>query len=83
MESFSIINFFKERIDIALKSGVNQNNIILDPGIGFGKTILDNYMILNNIDIFTTPIEIYYSRRIGENGWSSVIVDTIQYSEKI
>ena len=38
---------------------------------------------LEDSDIFDTPIEIYYSRRIGENDWPLVIVDTIQFVDKI
>lgn len=36
----------------AIDCGINSNNIILDPGIGFGKTLEDNYVIINNLDVF-------------------------------
>ncbi len=42
--------FFEERLKVALEKNVNK--IILDPGIGFGKRIQDNYAILNNISSF-------------------------------
>ena len=32
-----------------LENGIKKENIILDPGIGFGKTFDDNYKILNNV----------------------------------
>ena len=44
-----IMFFFEKRIDIALKRGVVHENIIIDPGIGFGKTLIDNYRIIKNI----------------------------------
>ena len=44
-----IMFFFENRIDIALKKGVDRENIIIDPGIGFGKTLIDNYRIIKNI----------------------------------
>ena len=44
-----IMFFFEQRIDIALKRGVDRENIIIDPGIGFGKTLIDNYRIIKNI----------------------------------
>lgn len=33
-----LISFFGRSLDIAAKAGVSQKNIVLDPGIGFGKT---------------------------------------------
>ncbi|KYH35039.1 dihydropteroate synthase [Clostridium tepidiprofundi DSM 19306] len=40
----------RESIDIALKAGVKEKNIILDPGIGFAKTVEDNLNVMNNLD---------------------------------
>jgi dihydropteroate synthase len=45
-----IINYFEERIEIARKNEVIK--LILDPGIGFGKRIEDNYEILNSFNDF-------------------------------
>ncbi len=45
-----IANYFNEKIDILKKKGVKD--IIIDPGFGFGKTIEDNYDILNNLNHF-------------------------------
>lgn len=61
-----IINYFKERISIAANYGININKIILDPGIGFGKTFEHNLEILNNLDKFkqfNLPILIGTSRK--------------------
>ena len=33
-----------------MKKGVDKKNIILDPGIGFGKTVFDNDEIIRNIN---------------------------------
>jgi len=40
----------KESIDIALKAGIKKDSIMVDPGIGFGKTVRDNLVILNRLD---------------------------------
>ena len=40
----------KKRIDFAVSRGVNTENIIVDPGIGFGKTREDNFEILRRIE---------------------------------
>ena len=40
----------KEKIDYALSKGIKKDNIIIDPGIGFGKTREDNFEILRRIE---------------------------------
>ena len=48
-----ICAFFEERIRFAVTGkGIEQNNIILDPGIGFGKRVEDNLKIIKHINIF-------------------------------
>tara|TARA_B100000073_G_scaffold290490_1_gene253226 strand:+ start:383 stop:1168 length:786 start_codon:yes stop_codon:yes gene_type:complete len=47
-----IKQYFEKRCDYAIKSGIKKNNIILDPGIGFGKTFSHNYKLLKNLKIF-------------------------------
>ena len=47
-----IKKYFKKRCDYAIKSGIKKSNIILDPGIGFGKTFKHNYKLLKNLEIF-------------------------------
>ena len=46
--------------------GIKHNNIILDPGIGFGKNLKHNITLLNNISIFHSlgfPIMLGTSRK--------------------
>jgi dihydropteroate synthase len=47
-----INDFFNERIDACLRAGLDRENLILDPGIGFGKTAEHNYAILANLEKF-------------------------------
>ncbi len=44
--------FFKQRIKYATKSGIKKEQIILDPGIGFGKTVEDNFKLINHLEKF-------------------------------
>ena len=44
-----LIDWFKARIDRLLNDGIHEKNIILDPGIGFGKTVADNVEIVHNL----------------------------------
>jgi dihydropteroate synthase len=56
----------QESIDIALRAGVRETQIILDPGIGFGKTVEQNLQLLDQLDQFKTmgfPILIGPSRK--------------------
>ena len=47
-----VYGFLEGRIAACLDAGVNQNRIIIDPGIGFGKRLEDNINILKNIEKF-------------------------------
>ena len=42
--------YFSERIDACVKAGIDSNKIIIDPGIGFGKSSADNIKLLTNIN---------------------------------
>lgn len=61
-----IYNWLKQRVDFAISNGVSADNIIIDPGIGFGKTVDDNLQILKNIEKFkemNLPVLIGLSRK--------------------
>jgi dihydropteroate synthase len=47
-----ISTFFEERIQFAATKGIAQDNIVLDPGIGFGKRVEDNLKIIKYLDVF-------------------------------
>ena len=59
-------DFFKRALDIAAKAGIPQGNIVLDPGIGFGKTAEQSMTALARLDqlsAFDLPILIGASRQ--------------------
>ncbi len=61
-----LVYFFEKRINKAVKEGINKKQIIIDPGIGFGKTIDQNDTIIRNLSRFKTfnvPILIGASRK--------------------
>lgn len=41
-----------ESVTNALSAGVKKANIILDPGVGFGKTMEDNFVVMNHLEAF-------------------------------
>lgn len=47
-----IIQYLKDSIQRAESAGVDPEQIIVDPGIGFGKTVEDNLLILKNLKEF-------------------------------
>ncbi|MBG0789153.1 MAG: dihydropteroate synthase [Desulfovibrionaceae bacterium] len=47
-----IMAFFEERLDKLTAAGLPEDRIVLDPGIGFGKTLEHNLAILRDIDRF-------------------------------
>ncbi len=61
-----IIGYLKSRIQIALDRGIQSDQIIIDPGIGFGKTTEHNLEILRKLKEFKSlnkPILIGTSRK--------------------
>jgi dihydropteroate synthase len=61
-----IIDFFKERLNFCKKMGIKEEQISIDPGIGFGKRVEDNLKIINELyklKIFGLPIFLGVSRK--------------------
>ncbi|WP_428847802.1 dihydropteroate synthase [Shewanella abyssi] len=48
-----ISSFFEERITACLEAGIKRNNIVLDPGFGFGKSLAHNYQLLQRLAEFS------------------------------
>jgi len=47
-----VMGYLKARMSMAITTGVKRENIILDPGIGFGKRLDDNLDLLQHLDDF-------------------------------
>ncbi|SFL71873.1 dihydropteroate synthase [Pelosinus propionicus] len=45
-----IYNFLQKSISIGIQAGIDPNNIIIDPGIGFGKTPEQNLIVMSRLD---------------------------------
>ncbi len=61
-----MLDYLRGSVRIAIEAGVERDKIIIDPGIGFGKTTPQNLEILKNLDIFTgleLPILVGPSRK--------------------
>ncbi len=58
--------FFEERLAFAARQRIREDQIILDPGIGFGKTLAHNMTILKHLSEFLTfgrPLLVGVSRK--------------------
>lgn len=58
--------FLQQRIDVCLKAGIKKENIIIDPGFGFGKTLEHNLDLFKHIPEFEKlgiPLLIGVSRK--------------------
>ena len=44
-----ITSYLKTSIEKAMKAGIDKKSLVIDPGIGFGKTVYDNYKIIKNL----------------------------------
>ena len=65
-ELLDIYDFFEEKIKLLRSKGIKHNNIILDPGIGFGKNLKHNMSLLQHVSVFHSlgfPLLIGNSRK--------------------
>jgi len=77
-----IKNYFIKQVDYAISFGIKRENIILDPGIGFGKKLEHNIEILRNINEFKKlgfPLLIGHSRK----SMIGMILDRIPPEERL
>lgn len=58
--------FFDRSVELALRAGLSEDRIILDPGIGFGKNPIQNIEVMNRLDeiiAFGYPVLLGTSRK--------------------
>jgi len=59
-----VLDYFIQRIDVCKQAGIND--VIIDPGFGFAKTIAHNFELLRNLSVFKMlekPIIVGLSRK--------------------
>ena len=88
-ELLDIYDFFEDKIKFLRSIGIKHNNIIIDPGIGFGKNLKHNMNLISEISIFHSlgfPILVGNSRKrfikeiSGENDTKNRIGGTVASS---
>lgn len=61
-----VLGFLVDRVNAAVQAGVAREKIWLDPGIGFGKTLVHNLALLGSLDQFVAtgyPVLLGVSRK--------------------
>ncbi len=62
----AVAHFLQARCEQLIKKGIDRNRIILDPGIGFGKTAEQSWALLRCLDVFERlgyPLFVGHSRK--------------------
>jgi dihydropteroate synthase len=58
--------FLEERLRAAVAAGIREERICLDPGIGFGKTVEQNFELVRRLDVLLAlgrPVLVGFSRK--------------------
>lgn len=61
-----VLGFLEGRLAVAIAAGVHEEQVLLDPGIGFGKTLEHNLLLLRHLDRFVAlgrPVVLGASRK--------------------
>ncbi len=78
-----IIDYLRDSIEFARSAGVEEDKIIIDPGIGFGKTVQHNLEIINRLNEFAgleKPILLGPSRKsfIGKSSGDLPVTERLE-----
>ncbi len=61
-----VMAFLQDRVEIAGQAGISRQQLLVDPGFGFGKTLQQNIQLLNSLEKFKTlglPLLVGLSRK--------------------
>ena len=50
--SLDVYDYLEKRLEICQNAGINSDRLIIDPGIGFGKTVEHNIELIANLSLF-------------------------------
>ncbi len=61
-----VLSFLQKRADVCVAAGIDKNNLIIDPGFGFGKTLEHNKQLMQQLNEFVAsdfPVLVGVSRK--------------------
>ena len=77
-----VYRFFVERLTWAIDRGVKEENLLIDPGIGFGKNLAHNLTLLQNLGSFRSlgrPVVLGASRK----AWLGRVLDLPEAKDRV
>lgn len=75
-------DFLRQRIDTCVKAGIKQENIVIDPGFGFGKTLDHNLSLFKHLNDFNelgSPVLVGVSRK----SMIGAVLDNVPANERL
>jgi dihydropteroate synthase len=77
-----VYDYLASRVDLCLQAGIDRSKICIDPGIGFGKTLEHNMLLIKGLSLFHgigCPLLLGVSRKrfIGEIGQAQNAADRV------
>lgn len=49
---FDVYDWLEERVEALVAAGLSRDRLLIDPGLGFGKSLSDNLVLVNNLSMF-------------------------------
>ena len=78
--------YFAAKLDELKAAGVKRENVILDPGLGFGKSAGDNFSVLRDVEslaVFGRPVMIGHSRKRFTGGLAGTLGVTAMIAGRV
>ncbi|MBR3627531.1 MAG: dihydropteroate synthase [Elusimicrobia bacterium] len=76
-----IFNFLSKQMDIALDNGIKKESIIVDPGIGFGKTVEHNLLIIKRLFDFKS-LNVPVLMALSNKSFLAKVLGTEDFNER-
>ena len=76
-----IFNFLSKQLDFALDNGIKKESVIIDPGIGFGKTVEDNLFIIKRLFEFKS-LNVPVLMALSNKSFLAKVIGTEDFNER-
>ena len=77
-----IFNFLSKQMSFALDNGIKKESIIIDPGIGFGKTVEDNLLIIKRLFEFRS-LNVPVLMALSNKSFLAKVIGTEDFNERL
>lgn len=77
-----IFNFLSKQINFALDNGIKKESIVIDPGIGFGKTVEDNLIIIKRLFEFKS-LNVPVLMALSNKSFLAKVIGTEDFDERL